>query len=246
MKSLKAHNSRNLVEIFFVIILLLIMSCYSYASPVTKIDKETIKRITVDHIKKNMPWPQGTIRIEFSSRIPDVIFSCKDVTCRVENQRKEDFIGYAVFNIRFYNKGVFLKEKGVRVKLDVSKDVVVSSRFLSRNTRINYDDVKLVKKWFDRMPVNRVTDLTEVVGKTLCASLRQNSEIKRNMLRSPMVVKRGKLVRVIFERGPLVVTTVGLSQQNGVPGDLIKVKNMSSKKIIYATVMGNSLVRVGF
>ena len=62
----------------------------------------------------------------------------------------------------------------------------------------------------------------------------------------PVMVKRGKLVRIVLENGPLRVTTIGLSQQNGAFGDIIKVKNISSKNVIYARVMGNSLVQVEF
>lgn len=229
-----------------MITFLFVMYPSSYASTVTRFDKETIKQLITTHIEKNMPWPEGTVRIEFSSRIPDITICGKDITCRVQNRRNEDFIGYSTFAVRFYSKRVFLKEETVRVRLEVLKHVVVSSRFLSRGDEISCDDVRVVRKWFDRIPPNVVTDLKEVVGKRLCTSIKQNTEIARNMLREPLMVKRGKQVRIMLEKGPLKVTTIGMSKQDGGFGDFIRVENVSSKKVIYARVTGDSVVCVDY
>jgi len=157
------------------------------------------------------------------------------------------FIGYSNFTIRFYNEEVFLKEKTVRVKLEVLRDMVVSTGYLARDTNISKDDVKLVKRWFDRISPGVVTDINDVLGKRLRTSIKHpNTIITRNMLREPVMVKRGNLVRIVLEKGPLRITTMGLSKQNGAFGDIIKVKNISSKNVIYARVMGDSLVQVEF
>jgi flagella basal body P-ring formation protein FlgA len=39
---------------------------------------------------------------------------------------------------------------------------------------------------------------------------------------------------------------LGLSEEDGMQGAIIKVKNMSSKRTIYARVLGESLVGVEF
>jgi flagella basal body P-ring formation protein FlgA len=48
------------------------------------------------------------------------------------------------------------------------------------------------------------------------------------------------------ENGSLLVTTIGLSEDNGGQGDIIKVKNLTSNKIVYAKVIDQALVRVDF
>jgi len=248
MKKAKEKNIfQLLLSIISSVILMLFMSNYLYASPVTEVSKNAIKSIIVNYINENMPWPKGTVRTEFFSQISDVGLSAKDITYRVVSIRDEDFIGYSNFTIRFYDKEVFLKEKTVRVRLEVLRDMVVSTGYLAKGTNISKDDVKLVKKWFDRISPRVVTDINDVLGKRLRTSIKQpNTIITRNMLREPVMVKRGKLVRIVLEKGPLKVTTMGLSKQNGACGDIIKVKNISSKNVIYARVMGDSLVQVEF
>jgi flagella basal body P-ring formation protein FlgA len=248
MKKAKERNTfQLLVSIVSLVIFMLFMSNYLYASPVTKISKNAIKSIIVNYINENMPWPKGTVRTEFFSQISDVGLPAKDITYRVVSIRDEDFIGYSNFTIRFYNEEIFLKEKTVRVKLEVLRDMVVSTGYLARDTNISKDDVKLVKRWFDRISPRVITDINDVLGKRLRTSIKQpNTIITRNMLREPVMVKRGNLVRIVLEKGPLRITTMGLSKQNGAFGDIIKVKNISSKNVIYARVMGNSLVQVEF
>ena len=248
MKKAKERNTfQLLVSIVSLVIFMLFMSNYLYASPVTKISKNAIKSIIVNYINENMPWPKGTVRTEFFSQISDVGLPAKDITYRVVSIRDEDFIGYSNFTIRFYNEEVFLKEKTVRVKLEVLRDMVVSTGYLARDTNISKDDVTLVKRWFDRISPGVVTDINDVLGKRLRTSIKQpNTIITRNMLREPVMVKRGNLVRIVLEKGPLRITTMGLSKQNGAFGDIIKVKNISSKNVIYAKVMEDSLVHVEF
>jgi len=248
MKKAKERNTfQLLVSIVSLVIFMLFMSNYLYASPVTKVSKNAIKSIIVNYINENMPWPKGTVRTEFFSQISDVGLPAKDITYRVVSIRDEDFIGYSNFTIRFYDKEVFLKEKTVRVRLEVLRDMVVSTGYLAKGTNISKDDVKLVKKWFDRISPRIVTDINDVLGKRLRTSIKQpDTIITRNMLREAVMVKRGKLVRIVLEKGPLRITTMGLSKQDGACGDIIKVKNISSKNIIYARVMGDSLVQVEF
>jgi len=44
----------------------------------------------------------------------------------------------------------------------------------------------------------------------------------------------------------MMISTVGLCQEDGGRGDLVRVQNLSSKKIIFARVMAQSLVKVEF
>ncbi len=80
----------------------------------------------------------------------------------------------------------------------------------------------------------------------MSTSIRPNMEITTNMLRDAIMIKKGKMVRILLDNGPVRVISTGVSEENGAYGAMIKVKNTSSKKIIFARVEGQSLVRVEF
>ncbi|MBE9547564.1 MAG: flagellar basal body P-ring formation protein FlgA [Proteobacteria bacterium] len=239
---------KKLKFIYFLmgVVFLFLFSGHLYAAHTTVVKGDTIKAIVRAYVSKNMPWLKGTVRVEFPVKVSDLKLAGEKITCRIRSNRNEDFIGNSVFAVRFYEEGVFLREKTVRARLDVLMDVVVSTKSLPRNTRINRDDVILIKKWLDRIPLNIISNMEGVVGKRLRTSVKPNAEITRNMVRSIPMVKRGKLVRIVLENDSMRITTIGLSEQDGMLGDIIRVKNVSSRKTVYARVMGNSLVRVEF
>ncbi len=208
---------------------------------------ETIEEAIRAYVAKNMSWSGGRdVRLEFPGGISDVTLDGEKIACRVESKRNEDFIGNTSFTVRFYENGELLGKQTVRARLELLMDVVVSSRPLHRNTEIGRDDVRLVKRWFTRPPLNIISSPDDVVGKKLRASIKPNTEITGNMVRTIPVVQKGKPVRIVIENGSMGMTTIGMSEQDGMCGELIKVRNVSSQKMIYARVMGNSLVKVEF
>ena len=54
------------------------------------------------------------------------------------------------------------------------------------------------------------------------------------------------MVQVILESGAINITTMGLSEEDGAEGSFVRVRNVSSNKIIYARVIGDSRVKVDF
>lgn len=237
---------RYCLGVICMAVILLIVTQSLHASQVTCISEKTIKKIVTDHIKKNISIPESSVRIEFFPGISDLTIPGENVTWRVTHNRNEDFIGYITVSIRFYQGNVFLKKKAVRAKVEVFKNVVVASRFLEKNSIIDSDDVKVIQRWCNRRFPNSVAYLSEVLGKKLNVKVNQDTEITRTMLREQLSVKRGKLVRIVLERGPLMITTIGMSEQDGKFGELVKVKNLSSKKTVYAKVVGDALVSVEY
>ena len=229
-----------------VVSLFLFNSHLLCAASAAVIKGETIKAHVRTYIENNMPWPKSVVRVEFPARVSGLKLTGKKITYRVLSRRNEDFIGDSSFTVRCYENGAFLNRKTVRARIEVLMDVVVSTKSLPKNVRINRDDVRLVKRWFNRLPSNVISSLDAVVGMKLRTNVKPNTEITGNMVRSIPMVKRGKPVRIVFENGSMRITTIGVSEQDGMHGELIKVRNVSSKKMIYVRVTGNSLAKVEF
>lgn len=228
------------------VVALFLFNGYLCAAGAAVIKGETIEAAVRAYVKENVSWPKSAVQVEFYGRVPDLSLTGEKIVCRVRSGRNEDFIGDSSFIVRFYEKGVFLKKKTVRARIEVLMDIVVSAKSLSRNARIDSSDVRLIKRWFNRVPANIISSTDDVVGMKLRTSVKPNTQITENMVRSIPIVKRGKPVRIIFENGSMRITTMGLAEQDGMRGELIKVRNVSSRKIIYARVTGNSLVKVDF
>ncbi|MGZ3580538.1 MAG: flagellar basal body P-ring formation chaperone FlgA [Syntrophales bacterium] len=216
------------------------------AGQVVSIKGKELRALVKKYIETNMPWKEDDLRIEFLSRITDPPVQGEKISCQVKSRQDEHYIGDSVFTVGIYDDGTLIREESVRVRMEVAMDVVMSAKFLPRDTEINADDVKVVRRWFNQNPANIVTQVEDVVGKHPYSDIRQNVEIKRNMLKSAKTIKRGKMVKMVLESGPMVIITFGLSEEDGSRGDFIKVKNISSNKIVYAKIIDDSSVRVDF
>ncbi len=91
-----------------------------------------------------------------------------------------------------------------------------------------------------------LADPGAAIGKRTTARINAGTEITAAMLRSVPLVKRGEVVRILLESGPMTISAVGQSQEDGGQGDLIRVQNIASKRVIFARVTGHSQVRVEF
>jgi flagella basal body P-ring formation protein FlgA len=232
------------------VVLLLIAWCGTLGLPEDAqgaiVRAEEIKAAIFLHVENNMPWAPGAIRVDFPGKVADVEVPGERGKLEVQNRPDEDYIGDAVFSVRLYSGKVLYKEEKVRVVLEVLRDFVVSARFLTRNKSIAADDVRVLRKWVKRIPPNVLTSPADAMGKALTMNLPPDSEITRSNIKAPLLIKKGSVVRILFDNGYLNVTTVGISEEDGVTDALIRVKNVSSNKTIYARVASDSLVKIEF
>lgn len=210
------------------------------------IGAEEIKASILRHVENNMSWTPGTVRVDFTGKVTDLDCPGEQGRLEVQSRPDEDYIGDAVFSVKLYSGEVLYKEEKVRVVLEVLRDFLVSARFLARNQGIAADDVRVVKKWVKRIPLNVLTSPADVIGKALTVNLQPDAEMARSNIKALLLIKKGSVVRILFENGYLNVTTVGISEEDGVIDALIRIKNVSSNKTIYARVASESLVKVEF
>jgi flagella basal body P-ring formation protein FlgA len=207
---------------------------------------EALQAAVQAYVEKHSPWPKGSLRVEFVDTVPDVTVPSEKVTVRVRGRANEDFIGQTSFAVSLREGTKLIREEHVKANLWVRMDVVVSTKSLSAGSILAHRDVKMVQKWYDAVPQNRLSDPREAVGKKLSVSLNPHAEITKNVLKDCPVVRRGEPVRILLDNGTLYITATGVSQEDGGLGDVIRVQNTASRRIIHARVKGNALVAVDF
>ena len=193
-----------------------------------------------------MHWLPGTLRLDCKSRLSDLAVPGEQITMEITARPDQDFIGDTAFGLKYYTGKNLVKEETLRVTLEVLKDVVVSTKPLIKGKLIAAEDISITKKWVKRVPGQMATAPQEVIGKTLMINVKQNNEIAKNIIKEPILIKKGNAVRILLDNGDFIITTAGISEENGIAESLIRVKNVSSNKIIYARVVSESVVKVRF
>ncbi len=132
----------------------------------------------------------------------------------------------------------------VRVRIEVLRDQVTAARALQAGTTLAPEDLRVAQKWVRRLTPEGLSLPEEALGKQLTLSVRQGTELLTRFLKEPTLVKKGKIVKVVYEKGPMRIVTSGMPEEDGVAGAIIRVRNLTSHKIIYTRVLGHSLVGV--
>jgi flagella basal body P-ring formation protein FlgA len=58
------------------------------------------------------------------------------------------------------------------------------------------------------------------------------------------MVARGQMVKIVLISGALRVTATGIASMNGVKNQVIRVRNISSRKLLYCRVLAPGIVEV--
>lgn len=83
----------------------------------------------------------------------------------------------------------------------------------------------------------------QVIGAVAKRDIKQNQVIKRYMVEPDYDVKRRKSVKIIYQKGAIRIELLGLALQNGKVGDIIRVKNLSSNKVLRCKVVSSGVVQ---
>ena len=215
-----------------------------FLAPAPLSAKVNIHEPVRDYIEANMPWPRGTVRVDFLSPEPEIPVRLNDITLRIEPAGNADFIGDTAFIVRMSAGGTFIRTETVRTRIEVLRDTVVAARAIRSGVVLTEQDVRVAKKWVRRNMPELLSFPDEAIGKRITARARPGMELSAYMLRDAPLVLKGKMVRVQFDNGSLRVTTVGIPEEDGTAGAIVRVRNVTSNKLIYARVLGDSLVGV--
>ncbi len=205
-----------------------------------------IKKIVAEHIQRHMPWDPENVRLTFVGGGSDIAVPAPEYTIDTQARPNEPYIGDSFVTLKLYRGGVFLLERPVHVKIEVAFDVLVSSRALPVGAVIGPDDVRVIKRWLTREPQRTIASPEEALEKRVVSAIRPNHEITRTMLRDVPLVKKGGMVKMVLNNGAITITTLGQIQEDGGMGSSVRVKNMGSQRVVYARVIGESLVQVDF
>ncbi|MCE5264226.1 MAG: flagellar basal body P-ring formation chaperone FlgA [Deltaproteobacteria bacterium] len=232
---------RFMVQIMAVLLITLFAAGLE-AAPVESPCRAAVR----EYIAANMPWPPESVRVDFLSEEPGSVPQSPSLTLRVEPAGNLDFVGDTVFLVKAFRGGSLLRTESVRARIEVLRDVVTAARGMASGTILSESDLRTVRRWVRRIPPNALVSTESAAGKRLAVQVVAGTEILTPMLKEIPLVRRGKMVKMVFENGPMQIVTVGMSEEDGVAGNIIRVKNVTSNKTIYAKVLSDSIVGVGF
>lgn len=157
----------------------------------------------------------------------------------------ETIVGSRNFTLIYRVDGKTVKNLAVRGRLSANAQVVVVQQPLRRGVIISATDVEMVS-----VDISKAKDplfsIEDVLGQQVVRSMRAGQLVERKYIEYPPVIKKGDFVRIIAQRGSMVLTASGVARQDGRLNETIRVQNSSSQKEVRGRVVGPSQIIVEF
>jgi len=134
----------------------------------------------------------------------------------------------------------------VNARVEIYLPAVHAKGVIERGQTIAADDVKLERINLGKANRGFYHRVDEVVGLAAKRRLRPNQALSPALLAQAPVVRRGQRVTIVASRDGVHASTPGEALSDGVPGEVIQVRNLSSEKIIDAKVVEAGVVTSTF
>lgn len=128
--------------------------------------------------------------------------------------------------------------------IEVWRNVVVIRDHLARGERIQSNSLTLQQRNIGGLQRGYFTSLKQVSGNISKRSLKAGTALNPSMVDLPLIIQRGQLVTLRVEHPGLAVNMKGIALKKGRKGDVIKVRNSSSNRVLFGTVVHADLVLI--
>ena len=130
----------------------------------------------------------------------------------------------------------------VAAQAKVSVLLLVARHTLDRDQALGAEDVKLARQELARHDRGFFGRVEQVVGQTAKRRIRPGQTLTNELLDAPLWVRRGQSVTIIARHDGIEASTLGVALANGSEGEIVRVRNSSSEKIVDVQVVGDGVV----
>ena len=154
-----------------------------------------------------------------------------------------NYIGVTPVKARISIGGRMYRDVNFVVAVKVFDFVLVANHDLRIEKSVTQEDFRLDEVAIDGR-TEYVKDFMEIAGLVPHRVIRAGAPVSLNYFQQPVAVSSGHLVRIIVRYKGIEISANGVAMTRGRIGEIIKVKNESSKKIISARVVDAGTVEV--
>jgi len=129
-------------------------------------------------------------------------------------------------------------------RIDIYKEVVVSTRPIERGEIISAAQLTTKKQEISTLRSSYYVNPAHIIGKVSSRRIALGTPISSGAIFSAPLVKRGEQVTIIATINTLEIRMAGKALANGKEGDVIKVKNLNSNRIVEGKVSKTGTVKI--
>ncbi len=205
------------------------------------LDKSKLMSIIMEFVYKNTPYITGEKRVRDIST-PEYMVLKKGEKLYIHPINNKVLPGYNSISFVVVKNRQKVRSRPGKFFLDVWKEVPCASRPLNIGELLTPDKVTFVKKNLAYLPKDIWNGRTGPwrikipIGRLQVISL--------NKLEPMPTIQKGQKIKLIFEGHNVYLSVIAQSLEDGKIGDIIKVVNLQSRRVVYAKVINKDTARV--
>jgi len=238
---------------YFVVLLIVMLAAVVLVGASFCASKDQVRsmltRVIIDKVLAKHPqYPASSVKVFFKyadSTLNSLSARADKISFDVSEMYPDfDPVGDVIIPVQVYADGAQREKIFLRSKVEIWLDVVAAGRPLKKKQRLTKDDLKLLNKDIGNLSKRFFSDIDALIGKEMVSSIYRDGVILDWMVRTPPTISKNEDVTIFVELSGVSATAKGVALEDGNMGDLIKVKNLDTKKEIKATVTGTNEVKV--
>ena len=210
-------------------------------------DLAALENIFQEVVLKDSPWPKKDIQIDnFSVRPLALALPLGAFDYRITQKPNDSRPGKKQVSATILKEG---KEQGqVQMigDLRLFGPVVSTTKRLNRNGIIGSEDLAVKRRDISMLDSGLIQDPQQAVGQKLKTSLPAGAILYAQSIDAPPLVNRGELVTIMAKSQAIQITAPGEARNSGAKGEMVRVKNLTSRREIQARVTGVGIVEAEF
>jgi flagella basal body P-ring formation protein FlgA len=219
-----------------------VLSALLSAAPSQALDnqqlRQAVDRFMASYASKLKAHSGDRTRIEYSAAALDTRQSLPDCAAPLNVTTREQAQLSARLNLQVScNKG---ESWSIYVPIDLTiyRPIVIAVKPLTHGTTVSADDVQLSDTNVTQLTGQYLTSLDEVIGKDVKRAIASGSPVLDQQLEPPLLVRRGESVVISAASDIIAVKVAGIALTDGRLGEQIRIKNLSSTRIVQAKIVG--------
>ena len=130
--------------------------------------------------------------------------------------------------------------------IDGEVDALVARYPIPRGMMIQTDALEFVLRRYSQLNHGYYGSAKLLANMEAKRNIKAGQVLTPNLVKAQKLVLRGQHITIVAQNGGLNLRVKGKALMDGQQGQTIKVKNLSSKRLIYARVISAGIVKVNF
>lgn len=212
----------------------------------TIVSSQQISEAIREFVLRSACWPEDSLQVSCRYHSEVELEGTGQVKLVVLPATSRQLRGLVPVKVQIWLGQQLKRQLLVTAEVRLFHTVVVARRRVKRAKLLTPQILKLERKEVTDLEGGYFTQIEQLQGRRAKFSIPPGVVLTPEKVEAVPVVKRESKVKILVQLGNVVAWTEGIALQEGGPGQIIRVRNLRSRKRLMAQVLDSHTVRVIF